>query len=197
MWRSSFGTAAFLGVVSGCTMLAGLDGDYTLAGSTGAGGSSAPSSVVTGGGPVASSVAAGGTSGSGGSSSAGGGGGAMVVPEVACYDNGTLCAPGEVCCVTINARNNTQIGCAQPGLCTFASGFEASCDGPEDCAQGSTCCGTHPADLYWTSIQCDPACNMTDQYVMCGGANPGPQYCGGGTCYQSTDMAGYAYCNYP
>lgn len=181
-------------------MLAGLDGDYTLAGTTGAGGSSAPSSVATGGGPssvASSSVASGGSDQSGGSGGTQGGGGAMVVPQVACYDNGTLCAPGEVCCVTINARNNTQIGCAQPGNCTFASGFEASCDGPEDCPQGSTCCGTHPADLNWTSMQCDPACNMTDQYVMCGGAMPGPQHCGGGTCYASSDMPGYQYCNYP
>ena len=198
MWQSSFGPAACVALVSGCTIIAGLDGDYTLGNSVSAGGTNASSSAATGGqGPAASSVASGGSASSGGSSSTGGGGGAMMLPQVACYDNGTLCAPGEVCCVTINASDNTQIGCAQPGLCTFASGFEASCDGPEDCPQNSSCCGTHPPELYWTSVQCDPACNAADQFVMCGGATPGPQHCGSGTCYPSSDMPGYQYCNTP
>lgn len=195
---------------AGCALIAGVDGDYAVGnvdastgGHTGSGAGMVgpgPGSGAAGGsgpGPSAGGASATGP-GSGGVGGAGpgsGGGGSPPTFQVPCFDNGTLCPVGEVCCVTINSSDNTQTGCAQPGGCALQQ-FEVSCDGPEDCQNGAYCCGTHLPGLYWTAMQCDATCSASDQYVMCGGPMSGSQLCplGGATCNASSDMQGYFFC---
>lgn len=51
-------------------------------------------------------------------------------------------------------------------LCALRVG--ASCDGPEDCADGQRCCAQFEPIAYgYTSIECADSCDAPDQFELC------------------------------
>jgi hypothetical protein len=87
-----------------------------------------------------------------------------IVPGVTC---GTSACGSGVCCIPFV---NTSSGTCSSGACDAFS-FTRECDGPEDCAGGSVCCGSE--DDQWTTT-CTPgaACGMTEQFCHTGADCP-------------------------
>ena len=91
----------------------------------------------------------------------------------------TSCTAPQYCCFgALNAPT-----CVTPGLLTCVGGRQVQCDGPEDCAGDTTCCGSvlgssclqhcpEPAQLCHTSADCkdgsDHCCQTPFGYFACG-----------------------------
>jgi hypothetical protein len=171
-------------------MLIACGGDDS---STGAGGSST-SSASGGGdggattGSTGGATSAGGTGGAGGTTATGGGGPSGSVP---C--GGEDCSASEVCC--FDNTTTTQVRCDAPGACD-AGQIELSCNHPDDCGGGSTCCSAF--DGVVQTMLCQTTCAAADEFVMCSsamGMGPDQAACPmGTTCSNAQAGQGYHYC---
>jgi hypothetical protein len=145
------------------------------------------------GGVVASGglVGTGGTGDTGGSFGSGGtaGSASAYAPGAAADCNGTPCntANGDVCCVIVSNSSGMRTvyaTCTPMGVaCSIPLSARARCDGPEDCTEGSVCCGTLGAfPGVYTELGCVPgaSCTGTGKQVMCH-ARDGSS-CSGGVC---------------
>ena len=193
-------------LAGGCTVIAGLNGDYEVGdvnqGGSASGGSATGAGTTSGGttstggntGATGGTISTGGTivvGGSGGSGGVvvqGGSGGTPTLPVVPCGP-GVTCAPGQVCCVE-NGFGNDINGCAAPGACG-AGDFEAECDGPEDCQANEDCCAVW--NNYYSQVGCASSCN---DVTFCGGPGaPNQQHCSGNdNCNPSNALPGYFVC---
>lgn len=155
------------------------------ASTTSAGGE--PTTSTGGTGTTGGAGGTGGTSATGGTGGTGGSGG-MPTFVVACA-NGD-CNAGQVCCVS--TPGNTKNGCADPGTCQ--GGFEATCDGPDDCPPNQVCCGQWTGSS-WSAIGCQTGCDYaTGGRIMCDDSNGNcPQ--AEPSCNESNALAGYFWCD--
>jgi hypothetical protein len=131
--------------------------------------------------------------GSGGGQSGSGGAAVALTPCPASSDGGWpggLCPAGQQCCAVAGAFPNESKGCHPVGTCPVGS-FSVACDGPEDCAAGELCCGTH--STAYSSIVCQATCDGANEYVMCGG-NDASLCPVGQACNVSDSLPGYYYC---
>jgi len=175
------------------TTTGGTAGDGPTVGSGGAvtsgGGESTSSSGGAGGQPAGGAGGTGGTGGTGGAGGAGGAGGSGGGPIVVACANGD-CAPGQVCCVS--TPGNDKGSCAAPGNCI--GGFEATCDGPEDCDASEVCCGQWTG-TYWSGMSCQTSCDYAiggrimcdDDDANCPQTQP--------SCGESSALPGYYWCD--
>jgi hypothetical protein len=70
-----------------------------------------------------------------------------------------------------------------PGEVVCALRVGAECDGPEDCASGSTCCARFSRTTYsYTEIACSSSCDAVDDYELC---HPGQMCVFPRTCRRS------------
>jgi hypothetical protein len=77
----------------------------------------------------------------------------------------SMCSGGDVCC--ISEANLDNRACAN-GSCP-ANAYTRACDGPEDCATGSVCCGGN--ELSWTA-KCATSCDATERSCHTGNDCP-------------------------
>jgi len=78
-----------------------------------------------------------------------------ITPGITC---GTPeCAGGDVCCVSI--IDTSSLSCS--GSCGGLN-YTRACDGPEDCATGSSCCGNN--DGFTTTCTPGATCGAVDQF---------------------------------
>jgi hypothetical protein len=184
------------GIVLGSGGFAGGIGGRGSGGIVGDGGFVGSGGIVGDGG-VANT---GGGAGSGGSNDTGGstGDGGSVgnyASSAAADCNGTPCATasGSACCVIVSNNNGVKTvygTCTAPGVtCSIPFAVKAFCDGPEDCAHGSVCCGTLGSvpGLY-TELACVPeaSCTGTGKQIMC---HPGRgASCASGVCNKTPTL---------
>jgi hypothetical protein len=193
------GAAGFY--TGGAPSTGGLVGQGGIIGGTGgiAGGLGGSGGIVGNGGfaTTGGSAGSGGSNDSGGSTGDGGvGGSAGNYALAAAADcNGTPCATagGNACCVIVsnNGGVRTVYGtCTPPGVtCAVPFSAKAFCDGPEDCAHGSVCCGTlgNVPGLY-TDLACvqEAGCAGTGKQIMC---HPGRgSSCTSGVCNKAQTL---------
>lgn len=148
--------------------ISGNGGVTDTGGAVGVGGIAGNGGVIGGGGAAAT----GGLTGDGGA-----GGDVGTYSSAAAADcNGTPCATagGGACCVIVSTSGGTRTvyGTCIPagGTCSIPFSAKAYCDGPEDCAHGSVCCGTlGSVPGLFTDLTCVPSANCagSGKQVMC------------------------------
>lgn len=160
--------------------------------------------IDTGGASSGGGSGDGGSSATGGAIGEGGAGGAIgnYASAAAADCNGTPCATagGGICCVIVSNNNGTRTvygTCiSSGGTCSIPFSTRASCDGPEDCANGSVCCGTlGTVPGNYTELACVPAasCTGTGKQIMC---HPGrASSCTSNVCNRTLTLPdGYGAC---
>ena len=144
------------------------------------------STSAAGGGDAGGSDASGGGQAQGGAAGVGGAGGTMSAGTVSCA--GEMCGAGEVCC--FNNVSKTQVRCDAVGACD-ANDIELSCDHPDDCGAGATCCSAFNGMVL--TMVCQADCSAGNEFVMCSG--PDQSACPNNTtCIDAQAGEGYHYC---
>lgn len=84
-------------------------------------------------------------------------------PRVMC--RGTLCAGGEVCCITYAGGEVTAGACTTKAACPSPLPYY-DCDETADCAPGNVCCATTNGGSYdWPEAHCKPACTGSQRQL--------------------------------
>jgi len=100
----------------------------------------------------------------------------------------------KVCCQKNEGGGNWGGSCLQKNQ--GCVGTAVACDGPEDCAAGTVCCGKVGSNAF-TSLACTPeaTCQYTSGYrVICGSSGVCPT---GYVCKPSSAPTDYFYCGVP
>jgi hypothetical protein len=102
------------------------------------------------------------------------GGSANATPkQVRC--NATLCAVGDVCCLTLGTTFVDNAECTPPGA-GCPTGIALVCDDTSDCPSGQVCCAkTNGNSVRYGPSFCNAKCDVPDRQLCRDGSE-----CGGG-----------------
>ena len=185
---------------------AGSSGNGGLA-SGGSGNSGTGATTASGGSGATGGNATGGETGTGGNVNTGGTGGDGTGGEgtggnpaagaISCGGVNNCKRPHNFCCVFLSGTALPSPTCQANGAPCFP-GTDVLCDGPEDCINGTVCCGqlvnSQQFGQAYNDIQCKPAneCEYSkDRRVICGDSK-----CPGGlTCKPSSLLPNINYCS--
>ncbi|MCE7893173.1 MAG: hypothetical protein DYH12_26300 [Sorangiineae bacterium PRO1] len=101
----------------------------------------------------------------------------------------TCNVPQTYCCNFYNQPDQ----CMSPGA-SCGYGVDVFCDGPEDCAGGTVCCGElfiQGSNKSYQSFTCQASCTGSSKRVICGASGSCP---GNGQCGASEILPEYKDC---